>query len=163
MSVRGGYVYTEKLKNIVSVKAEYGRSLGIARKALDLVQKLNCYNELNGLFQMFIDEKQQELLQKGQTIDKENSNDHQRNDESDIICSNPVTSRRRGCPPNRYLSEGETANKNKKQKMTTDLELERIPENSNNGNNKKQRKCKGCQGVGHDLRNCKSKILSERN
>ncbi|CAB4491803.1 unnamed protein product [Rhizophagus irregularis] len=90
---------------------------------------------------MFIDEKQQELLQKGQTIDKENSNDHQRNDESDIICSNPVTSRRCGYPPNRYLSE----------------------ENSNNGNNKKQRKCKGCQGVGHDLRNCKSKILSERN
>ncbi|POG60143.1 hypothetical protein GLOIN_2v1817146 [Rhizophagus irregularis DAOM 181602=DAOM 197198] len=111
--VRGGYVYTEKLKNIVSVKAKYGRFLGIARKALDLVQKLNCYNELNGLLQMFIDEKQQELLQKGQTIDKENSNDHQRNDESDIICSNPVTLRRRGCPPNRYLSEGETANKNK--------------------------------------------------
>ncbi|CAB5355162.1 unnamed protein product [Rhizophagus irregularis] len=87
---------------------------------------------------MFIDEKQQELLQKDQTIDKENSNDHQRNDESDIICSNPVTSRRRGRPPNRYLSE------------------ERIPENSNNGNNKKQRKCKGCQGVSHDLRNCKN-------
>ncbi|CAB4384439.1 unnamed protein product [Rhizophagus irregularis] len=98
--VRGGYVYTEKLKNIVSVKAKYGRSLGIARKALDLAQKLNCYNELNGLLQMFIDEKQQELLQKDQTIDKENSNDHQRNDESDIICSNPVTSRRRGRPPN---------------------------------------------------------------
>ncbi|GBC25428.2 hypothetical protein GLOIN_2v1776592 [Rhizophagus irregularis DAOM 181602=DAOM 197198] len=154
--IRGGYVYTEKLKNIVSVKAKYGRSLGIARKALDLTQKLNCYNELNGLLQMFIDEKQQELLQKDQTIDKENSNDHQRNDESDIICSNPVTSRRRGRPPNRYLSEGETANKNKKQKMTTDLELERIPENSNNGNNKKQRKCKGCQGVSHDLRNCKN-------
>ncbi|PKB93425.1 hypothetical protein RhiirA5_441314, partial [Rhizophagus irregularis] len=31
--VRGGYVYTEKLKNIVSVKAKYGRSLEIARKA----------------------------------------------------------------------------------------------------------------------------------
>ncbi|PKY45382.1 hypothetical protein RhiirA4_419794 [Rhizophagus irregularis] len=88
-------------------------------------------------FQTFIDEKQQELLQKDQTIDKENSDNHQRNDESNIVCSNPVTSRRRGRPPNRYLSEGKTASKNKKQKMTIDLELQCISENNNNGNNKK--------------------------
>ncbi|PKY53953.1 hypothetical protein RhiirA4_547939 [Rhizophagus irregularis] len=74
-----------------------------------------------------------------------------------------VTSRRRGRPPNRYLSEGETVSKNKKQKMTIDLELQHIPENNNNGNNKKQKKCKRCEGLGHDLRNCKSKIHSERN
>ncbi|PKC66264.1 hypothetical protein RhiirA1_459954 [Rhizophagus irregularis] len=71
-------------------------------------------------FQTFIDEKQQELLQKDQTIDKEN-----------------ITSRRRGRPSNRYLSEGKIASKNKKQKMTIDLELQYISENNNNGNNKK--------------------------
>ncbi|RGB41000.1 hypothetical protein C1646_752644 [Rhizophagus diaphanus] len=38
------------------------------------------------------------------------------------------TSRRYGRPPNQYLSEDETASKNKKQKMTADLELERILE-----------------------------------
>lgn len=137
--VRGGHVYTEKLQSIVSTKAKYGRSFGIARKALDLAQKLNCYNELNGMLQLFIDEKQHELLQKSQITDKENIRDDHQNDESNIICSNPVTSRRCGRPPNRYLSEGETSSQNKKQKA--------------------QRKCKGCQGVGHDLRNCKSKVL----
>ncbi|CAG8677709.1 6091_t:CDS:2 [Funneliformis caledonium] len=107
------------------------------------------------------DEKQQELLQ---DIDKENiENNHQENNEPNIICSNPVTSRRRGHPPNRYLSEGETANQNKKRNVTN-LELEHTTENEvNDGDNKKQRRCKGCKGIGHDLRNCKSKPLSERN
>jgi hypothetical protein len=82
---------------------------------------------------------------------------------NDVVYSNPVTSRRRGHPPNRYLSEGKTVSKNKKQKMTIDLELQHIPENNNNGNNKKQKKCKRCEGLGHDLHNCKSKIHSERN
>lgn len=47
----------------------------------------------------------------------------------------------------------------------TNLGLECIAENIEtiSGNNKKQRKCKGCQGIGHDLRNCKSKALGERN
>ncbi|CAG8735130.1 hypothetical protein RhiirA5_502475 [Rhizophagus irregularis] len=48
-----------------------------------------------------------------------------------------VTSRRCGRPPNQYLSEGKTASKNKKQKITIDLELQCISENNNNGNNKK--------------------------
>ncbi|GET56297.1 hypothetical protein GLOIN_2v1766411 [Rhizophagus irregularis DAOM 181602=DAOM 197198] len=59
------------------------------------------------------------------------------NDKSNIVCSNPVTSRRCGRPPNQYLSEGKTASKNKKQKITIDLELQCISENNNNGNNKK--------------------------
>ncbi|CAG8722025.1 258_t:CDS:2, partial [Funneliformis caledonium] len=109
--VRDGQVYTEKLQKIVSAKVKYGRSLRIARKALDLAQKLNYYNELN------------EILQ----------------------------------------TEEETANQNKKQKVTN-LELEHTIENEvNDGDNKKQRRCKGCKGIGHDLRNCKSKPLSERN
>ncbi|GET52379.1 hypothetical protein GLOIN_2v1776592 [Rhizophagus irregularis DAOM 181602=DAOM 197198] len=98
------------------------------------------YNELNGIFQGFIDEKQLNLLQQ-QTINKENiGHNYQGDNESTIICSNPVTSRWCG-------------------------RLECIAENIEtiSGNNKKQRKCKGCQGIGHDLRNCKSKALGERN
>jgi len=58
--------------------------------------------------------------------------------------------------PGRYLSEGETLRQNKKQKKTEgNLEV--------NGNDKKERKCKGCGGTGHDLRNCKRRILSEKN
>ncbi|PKC00192.1 hypothetical protein RhiirA5_428557 [Rhizophagus irregularis] len=78
-------------------------------------------------------------------------------------CFNPVTSKRCRHPSNKYLSEGETASKNKKQKITNNLELQRISENNNNEKNKKQRKCKRCEGLSHDSRNCKSKILSERN
>ncbi|CAG8573404.1 22294_t:CDS:2 [Rhizophagus irregularis] len=86
------------------------------------------------------DEKQLNLLQQ-QTINKENiGHNYQGDNESTIICSNPVTSRWCG-------------------------RLECIAENIEtiSGNNKKQRKCKGCQGIGHDLRNCKSKALGERN
>ncbi|CAB4495757.1 uncharacterized protein OCT59_009527 [Rhizophagus irregularis] len=119
-------VYIEKLQGIILAKLKYGKAFGFAKKALDLTQKLDCYNELNGLLQTYIDEKQQELLC------------NQTTDES------------------RYLSEGETLRQNKKQKKTEgNLEV--------NGNDKKERKCKGCGGTGHDLRNCKRRILSEKN
>ncbi|CAG8660424.1 5165_t:CDS:1, partial [Funneliformis caledonium] len=39
-------------------KAKYRRSLGLARKLLDLAQKLDYFNKINGIFQNFIDEKQ---------------------------------------------------------------------------------------------------------
>lgn len=64
------------------------------------------------MFQNFIDIKQQELLQKHQK-----STDNVNEKENEIICSNPITSRRCGRPPNRYLSEGETS-KQKKVKVT---------------------------------------------
>ncbi|CAB4484855.1 unnamed protein product [Rhizophagus irregularis] len=58
------------------------------------------YNELNGIFQGFIDEKQLNLLQQ-QTINKENiGHNYQGDNESTIICSNPVTSRWCGRPSN---------------------------------------------------------------
>jgi hypothetical protein len=149
--VRGEQVYTEKLQGIISAKSKYGKAFGFAKKALDLTQKLDCYNELNGLLQTYIDEKQQELLC-NQTTDENTTGNQQEN----IECSNPVTSRRRGRPPGRYLSEGETLRQNKKQKKPEgNLEV--------NGNDKKERKCKGCGGTGHDLRNCKRRILSEKN
>ncbi|CAB4383532.1 unnamed protein product [Rhizophagus irregularis] len=48
----------------------------------------------------FIDEKQLNLLQQ-QTINKENiGHNYQGDNESTIICSNPVTSRWCGCPSN---------------------------------------------------------------
>ncbi|PKC00502.1 hypothetical protein RhiirA5_382409 [Rhizophagus irregularis] len=82
-------------------------------------------------------EKQQELLC-NQTTDENTAGNQQEN----IEC--------------RYLSEGETLRQNKKQKKTEgNLEV--------NGNDKKERKCKGCGGTGHDLRNCKRRILSEKN
>ncbi|PKY38086.1 hypothetical protein RhiirA4_536989 [Rhizophagus irregularis] len=78
------------------------------------------------------------------------------NQQENIEYSNPVTSRHHGRPPGQYLSEGETLRQNKKQKKTEgNLEV--------NGNDKKERKCKGCGGTGHDLRNCKRRILSEKN
>ncbi|PKB96841.1 hypothetical protein RhiirA5_385066 [Rhizophagus irregularis] len=60
--VRGEQVYIEKLQGIILAKLKYGKAFGFAKKALDLTQKLDCYNELNGLLQTYIDEKQQELL-----------------------------------------------------------------------------------------------------
>ncbi|CAG8680557.1 12862_t:CDS:2, partial [Funneliformis mosseae] len=165
--IREGQVYTAELQSIVSAKAKYGRSLGLARKVLDLAQKLDCFNEVNGIFQNFIEDKQQELLQKHnkeslnntrQITDENNTNEI----EHGIGCSNPITSRHRGRPPNRYLSEGETAKRNKKVKMNLRSEDD-LENKETDGNNKKQRRCKRCQETGHDLRSCKSKALSERN
>ncbi|CAB4437149.1 unnamed protein product [Rhizophagus irregularis] len=124
-TVRGEQVYTESLQSIVSAKAKYGRSLGLARKLLDLAQKLDCFNEVNGMFQNFIDIKQQELLQKQQEITDKDVNEK----ENEINCFNPITSRRRGRPPNRYLSEGEIA---KKKKVKVDHEGNLL-ENKENG------------------------------
>ena len=127
--VRGEQVYTERLQSIVSAKAKYGRSLGLARKLLDLAQKLDCFNEVNGMFQNFIDNKQQELLQKQQEITDKDVNEK----ENEINCFNPITSRRRGRPPNRYLSEGEIAKK-KKAKVNHE---DNLLENKKMDNNKK--------------------------
>ncbi|GBC37693.1 uncharacterized protein OCT59_005660 [Rhizophagus irregularis] len=60
--VRDEQVYTKKLQVIISAKLKYGKAFGFTKKALDLTQKLDCYNELNGLLQIYIEEKQQELL-----------------------------------------------------------------------------------------------------
>ncbi|CAB4411639.1 unnamed protein product [Rhizophagus irregularis] len=79
------------------------------------------------------------------------------NQQENIEYSNPVTSRHHGRPPGQYLSEGETLRQNKKQKKTEgNLEV--------NGNDKKERKCKGYGvHIDHNLRNCKRRILSEKN
>ncbi|CAB4386870.1 unnamed protein product [Rhizophagus irregularis] len=58
------------------------RAFGFAKKALDLTQKLDCYNELNGLLQTYIEEKQQELLC-NQTTDENTAGNQQEN----IKCS----------------------------------------------------------------------------
>ncbi|CAB4494316.1 unnamed protein product [Rhizophagus irregularis] len=64
------------------------KAFGFAKKTLDLTQKLNYYNELNGLLQPYINEKQQELLC-NQTTDKSITGNQQKN----IECSNTVTLR----------------------------------------------------------------------
>ncbi|EXX66145.1 hypothetical protein RirG_126640 [Rhizophagus irregularis DAOM 197198w] len=86
--VRSEQVYTEKLQGIISAKLKYGKAFGFAKKALDLTQKLDCYNELNGLLQTYIEEKQQELLC-NQTTDENTAGNQQEN----IKYFNPVTSR----------------------------------------------------------------------
>ncbi|CAB4476260.1 unnamed protein product [Rhizophagus irregularis] len=48
--VCGEQVNTEKLQGIILAKSKYGKAFGFAKKALDLTQKLDCYNELNGYF-----------------------------------------------------------------------------------------------------------------
>ena len=122
-------------------KAKYRRPLGLARKLLDLAQKLDCFNEVNGMFQNFIDDKQQELLQKHQEI---MDNDSVNGKENEIKCSNPITSRHRGRPLNRYLSESET--KQKKVKIDHVKSKGDLLENKEmDMNNKKQRRCKGCR------------------
>jgi len=42
-------IYTKKLQKIILAKAKYEKFLGITRKVLDLAQKSNCYNKLNGI------------------------------------------------------------------------------------------------------------------
>ncbi|CAB4491848.1 unnamed protein product [Rhizophagus irregularis] len=64
-------VFTSKLQRVVSSKAKYGKALVLAKK--------HCFNEVYGMFQSFIDEKQIELLEKVQHNVKE--------------------IRRHGCPP----------------------------------------------------------------
>ncbi|CAB4495765.1 unnamed protein product [Rhizophagus irregularis] len=155
--IRGEQVFTSKLQNIVSSKAKYGKALGLAKKLLDIAQKLDCFNEVYGMFQSFIDEKQIELLEKVQYNVKENQVDdgNQNNElETEINCVNPLTSRRRGRPPKRYQSEGESQKIVKKNKENQSV-------NTNDSTLKKLRKCRGCQETGHDLRNCK--VLSEKN
>jgi hypothetical protein len=50
-------VYIKKFQSIVLTKAKCKRSLEFVRKVLDLAQKLKCFNEINGIFQNFIDNK----------------------------------------------------------------------------------------------------------
>ena len=110
--VREESVYTKQLQSIVSTKAKYGRSLGLAKKVLDLAQKLDCFNEVNGMFQNFLDDKQTELLglqisnKENLQIGNENNVNIGMMTENPVNCSNPMTSRRRERPPKRYLSEG---------------------------------------------------------
>ncbi|CAB4425350.1 unnamed protein product [Rhizophagus irregularis] len=64
------------------------KHLVLQKKTLDLTQKLDYYNELNGLLQTYINEKQQELLC-NQITDESITGNQQEN----IECSNTVTLR----------------------------------------------------------------------
>ena len=161
--IRGEQVFTSKLQNIVSSRAKYGKALGLAKKILDIAQKLDCFNEVYGMFQTFIDEKQTELLERARNnhIVEGQFNDRNMNDQNDsgtleneINCVNLLTSRRHGRLPKRYRSEGETQKTTKKSKENQSAD-------TNDSTQKKLRKCKRCQGTGHDSRNCR--VLSEKN
>jgi hypothetical protein len=136
-------VFTTKLQHIVSSKAKYGKALGLTKKLLDIAQKLDCFYEVYGMFQAFIDEKQAEILKEIQ-VDNTELNDQE---VTEINCTNPLPTRRRGHPPKWYHSEGEN------QKSAKELKENEIINVNNNSNQKKIRKCKRCQGTGHDMRN----------
>ena len=116
----GEQVFTSKLQKIVSSKAKYGKALGLAKKVLDVAQKLDCFNEVYGMFQAFIDEKQIRMLQEVQNTESIGLIEQQSNAadlstfglieqqsnaanlstiEHNIICTNPLTSKRHGRPP----------------------------------------------------------------
>ena len=69
---------------------------------------------MNGIFQNFLVDKQQELLRRiGERYQEKIDDDNVNEKENKIRCYNPITSRRCGWPPNRYLSKGESMKQKK--------------------------------------------------
>ncbi|CAG8708562.1 16343_t:CDS:1 [Funneliformis mosseae] len=73
------------------IKAKYGKVLGLAKKPLDIAKKSDRFNEVYGMFQVFIDEKQAEILKEIKILVAKKAGNVELNDQvAEINCANPL-------------------------------------------------------------------------
>ncbi|CAB5373819.1 unnamed protein product [Rhizophagus irregularis] len=70
--IRHTQAFSETAKQNLSHKAKYNQGFGYAKKAIGLALEIGCEDELNGMLQRWIREKENETRSRQLEIDKEN-------------------------------------------------------------------------------------------
>ncbi|PKK48241.1 hypothetical protein RhiirC2_803575 [Rhizophagus irregularis] len=131
--IRHTQAFSETAKQNLSHKAKYNQGFGYAKKAIGLALKIGCEDELNGMLQRWIREKENETRSRQLEIDKENLPN----------ISNPYQTRTKGAPRKRIKNALED---NQKQKSSGSASTQRS-----------QYVCSHCKGIGHNARRCELK------
>ncbi|RIB08601.1 hypothetical protein C2G38_2270667 [Gigaspora rosea] len=140
-------VYTPVLQEINSTQQKYGRVQGIMRKVLDLAIYTNSYDELIGICQNFI-------------LDKQQIQEPQKDDELNI--ENPRVTARKGRRPGRAKSTVEIQdNQLKKRRYLQPVNMNQTvndPGTACNGSKEKDthKTCQNCRQKGHNKATCKN-------
>jgi len=125
--IRHTQAFSETVKQNLSHQAKYNQGFGYTKKAIGLALEIGCEDELNGMLQRWIREKERSR------IGKENLPD----------ISNPHETRTKGAPKKRIKSALE---RNQKPKSSGTASTHRS-----------QYVCSHCKGIGHNARRCPRK------
>ncbi|CAG8676923.1 7231_t:CDS:2, partial [Cetraspora pellucida] len=130
-------VLTPSLQKSVSEKERWSKGYGIAKKALNLMIRLNCDDEFLEMMEEFISSKTHEL----QISDK---NKDANNFELQPAIANPFVTKHCGRPPKRYKSalEHTTSTCKNRHGQLTD---------NNKPQEKNKNKCANCRNYGHNV------------
>lgn len=140
-AIRGQDVYSGSVKHLDLKKEQYGRGLGLCKKALNLAIENKSNHILEELLQQFIEAQMD--TQSMQAQDRTLIDQH---DISSEDIANPLQHKGKGRPNNkRFLSAIEN-NKNKDVQKTSDV-----------GRKRNKRQCAVCKSWYHDSRNCPEK------
>ncbi|CAB5193477.1 unnamed protein product [Rhizophagus irregularis] len=131
--IRHTQAFSETAKQNLSHKAKYNQGFGYVKKAIGLALEIGCEDELNGMLQRWIREKENETRSRQLEIDKENLPN----------ISNPYQTRTKGAPRKRIKNALED---NQKQKSSGSASTQRS-----------QYVCSYCKGIGHNARRCELK------
>ena len=143
-TIRGQDVYNSSVKHLDSKKEQYGRGLGLCKKALNLAIDNKSIQAFEELLQQFI-EVQTNTIQ-DEALLKENYMSETSN------IANPLQHKGKGRPANkRYLS----AIENFSSKSSNHVQ----EENSDANRKRNKRQCSICKSWYHDSRNCPLKII----
>jgi hypothetical protein len=125
--IRHTQAFSENAKQNLSRQAKYNQGFGYAKRAVGLALEIGCEDELNGLLQSWISEKQNEIRDS--------------NIENLPNVSNPYRTRTKGAPRKKHVKNALEENQDQKQKQ----------------NSSGKYTCSYCKGRGHNARRCELK------
>jgi hypothetical protein len=128
--IRHTQAFSETDKQKLSHQAKYNRGFGYAKKAIGLALEIGCEDELNGMLQRWIREKENETRSRQLEINKENLPN----------ISNPYQTRTKGAPRKRIKNALEGNQKPKS--------------NGAASTHRSQYVCSHCKSTGHNARKC---------
>ncbi|CAG8527613.1 13701_t:CDS:2 [Racocetra fulgida] len=149
MKFWGGDLYTPALQNVNNARSRYGYIYGLMKKTIDVGINTNSYDELIGMCQQFLSNKQS------------NNDDHAK----EILITNPMISPRKGRPSGRAKSsiELQELQTRKHRCLSNNDDSIQLPANNDNKNlqsskpiHDNRRRCQRCGQKGHNRAICKA-------
>ena len=144
--IRGAELYTSSLQELNNNRIKYGRAHGMMKKAIDLALATNSYEELIGICQGFLVDKQEILDNINQVKDVSNNGD---------VVNNPIITVRKGWPAGRVKSAVEIQDKESRRHCLGSIDLN-IQRGGNETRLDNRKTCHNCGQKGHNHATCKS-------
>ncbi|GBB96161.1 hypothetical protein RclHR1_00270007 [Rhizophagus clarus] len=147
--IRGAELYTLNLQELNNNRMKYVRAHGMIKKTIDLALATNSYEELVGICQDFLANKQRILDNINHQVKEILNNDN---------IANPIITARKGRPAGRIKSAVEIQDKGNKRNYlrTIKLNIQRGGNETQLDNKDNRKTYQNCEQKGYDCTTCKS-------